>query len=131
MTRDIRKDALQQILDKSAPFPWHPDSVTGITESVLVKERVEYVEKELSATEVVEISGISYPSPGQESAKRAERVDFESSLSSPQDPPAKILKIENLNDSPRSLSQASSFSDPVSLYSDFEEDSDTGGGVPL
>lgn len=35
MTHDIRKEALQQIDGKIAPHPWHPDSLTGITESVL------------------------------------------------------------------------------------------------
>jgi hypothetical protein len=35
MTRDIRKDALHQIAEKMPPHAWHPDSLTGITESVL------------------------------------------------------------------------------------------------
>jgi hypothetical protein len=37
MTRDIRKDALHQITEKAPPQAWHPDSLTGITESVLHK----------------------------------------------------------------------------------------------
>lgn len=35
MTRDIRKEALRQIAEKTEPQAWHPDSLTGITESVL------------------------------------------------------------------------------------------------
>lgn len=34
MTADIRKEVLHQISQKQGPRPWHPDSVTGITESV-------------------------------------------------------------------------------------------------
>jgi hypothetical protein len=32
MTQEIRKGALRQIMEKSAPPAWHPDSLTGITE---------------------------------------------------------------------------------------------------
>ncbi|KAF2789679.1 hypothetical protein K505DRAFT_252814 [Melanomma pulvis-pyrius CBS 109.77] len=35
MTRDVRKEALRQIAEKSEPQAWHPDSLTGITESAL------------------------------------------------------------------------------------------------
>lgn len=33
MTREIRKEALRQIHGRSAPQAWHPDSLTGITQS--------------------------------------------------------------------------------------------------
>ncbi|KAK7187453.1 uncharacterized protein CC84DRAFT_1170362 [Paraphaeosphaeria sporulosa] len=33
MTKTIRREALRQIDDKIPPHPWHPDSLTGITES--------------------------------------------------------------------------------------------------
>lgn len=34
ITADIRKEVLHQIQQQQGPRPWHPDSVTGITESV-------------------------------------------------------------------------------------------------
>jgi hypothetical protein len=41
MTRDIRMEALQQIDGKVAPQPWHPDSITGITESLTQEQKKE------------------------------------------------------------------------------------------
>jgi hypothetical protein len=34
MNVDIRKEALRQLHERTAPNAWHPDSVTGITLSV-------------------------------------------------------------------------------------------------
>lgn len=36
MIRDIRKDALGQIIEKAAPRGYHPDSITGISPSIFV-----------------------------------------------------------------------------------------------
>jgi hypothetical protein len=33
MNKDIRREALRQIYEKTAPQAWHPDSLTGITQS--------------------------------------------------------------------------------------------------
>ena len=45
MTKDIRREALRQIHEKSAPQAWHPDSLTGITQSA----QHDRVTKELNA----------------------------------------------------------------------------------
>ncbi|KAH8710108.1 hypothetical protein GQ44DRAFT_830486 [Phaeosphaeriaceae sp. PMI808] len=38
MIKDIRKEALQLIWEKTAPQAWHPDSLTGITESAIYEQ---------------------------------------------------------------------------------------------
>jgi len=38
MNQEIRKEALRQIDEKSAPEAWHPDSMTGITQSARYEE---------------------------------------------------------------------------------------------
>jgi hypothetical protein len=48
MTDSIRKKVLHQISLQQAPRPWHPDSITGITESV------QWAQKLLSSTEDVQ-----------------------------------------------------------------------------
>lgn len=44
MNQEIRKEALRQIDEKSAPIPWHPDSITGITQSTLYEQVPESVD---------------------------------------------------------------------------------------
>jgi hypothetical protein len=46
MIKDIRKDALSQIIRKAAPRGYHPDSITGISLSTLAAP-------ELDATSIV------------------------------------------------------------------------------
>jgi hypothetical protein len=44
MVKDIQKEALRQIDDKSAPPAWHPDSLTGITASAVHEQKQEALE---------------------------------------------------------------------------------------
>jgi hypothetical protein len=45
MTQEIRKGALRQIIERSAPPAWHPDSLTGITESAAHEQEQQYSEE--------------------------------------------------------------------------------------
>jgi hypothetical protein len=44
MIQEIRKEALREIEEKSAPRAWHPDSLTGITESAVHEQEQQTLE---------------------------------------------------------------------------------------
>lgn len=53
MNQEIRKEALRQIDHKSASHAWHPDSMTGITQSVRCGQRWESVKTAKSVDESI------------------------------------------------------------------------------
>lgn len=113
MTRDIRREALYQIGQKMAPPAWHPDSVTGITESVRQEKEIE-----LSA-DVGEASALTSSS------------DIFDYRSISDDSGVGHLRVGDDGDSPRCSGQVSLQLEPTFVWTDCESDSDQEGGVPL
>ncbi|KAF1847301.1 uncharacterized protein K460DRAFT_425966 [Cucurbitaria berberidis CBS 394.84] len=111
MVRDIRKEALRQIHEKAAPTAWHPDSLTGITESAVLEQKLRASEEAKSLfpsellvrhTEILEAIDHSVPitssSSGEEMSSGSEAVHSERS---------------------------------EVVFESFLEDSDEEGGIPL
>ena len=113
MTRDIRREALYQIGQKMAPPAWHPDSVTGITESVRQEKKIELG---ADVGEALVLTGSS------------DIFDY-GSISD--DSGADDLHIGDGGDSPRCSSQVNLQPEPAFAWADCESDSDQEGGVPL
>lgn len=113
MTRDIRNEALHQIEQKMAPPTWHPDSVTGITESVQQEKKIELG---ADVGEALVLTGSS------------DIFDY-GSISD--DSGADDLRIGDDGGSPRCSSQVNLQPEPASVWADCESDSDQEGGVPL
>lgn len=113
MTRDIRREALYQIGQKMAPPAWHPDSVTGITESVRQEKKIELGEDVGEASVLTGSSDIfDYGSTSDDSGVDHSRVGDD-------------------GDSPGCSGQVSLQLEPTFVWTDCESDSDQDGGVPL
>lgn len=118
MVRDIRKAALQQIIDRTPPRPWHPDSHTGISRSVITGHQgvvPEEVELMMSAMDDLSIHAGTDRSPS----------------------PLKEVEgwPESLNEGDQSQrdehSETPSREESEYPTQDVEYDSDSSGGVPL
>lgn len=112
MTRDIRREALQQIDQKVAPEAWHPDSLTGITESVLHEpweELKETTEPPPAVEDPIPFSEHLTGSEEKLTSPNADVTSFSSDLPN------------------RTQYEKSSQPD----YYSVQEDSDDEGGVPL
>lgn len=57
MAREIRKGALRQIQEKTAPRAWHPDSLTEITQSTRHELNQDYADKQNASVNVSEQDG--------------------------------------------------------------------------
>ena len=96
-----------------APPTWHPDSVTGITESVQQEKKIEL------GADVGEASVLTGSS---------DIFDY-GSISD--DSGADDLRIGDDGGSPRCSSQVNLQLEPAFVWADCESDSDQEGGVPL
>ena len=79
MTRDIRRDALHQISQRQAPHVWHPDSVTGITQSTYNEQRAGTLETSHEEMELTSSSGV-YESELEKAVTGYDATGFESSF---------------------------------------------------
>lgn len=126
MTQDIRKEALRQIDEKAAPKAWHPDSITGITESVLHRPEQGPLKDDtdpLSTDEdAIALNGRAVGS--EEGSRITELADF---LPTVPDVEREIVTYDSVdcNQHDKSLQKLQ----PVSCSTD--EDSDEEGGVLL
>jgi hypothetical protein len=77
MVEDIRVDALRQIVDKAGPKSYHPDSVTGISASVLALPRLDDVSNMADGSrELAEASSgdIEYDNYGSDNAVNSSAI---------------------------------------------------------
>jgi len=111
MIEDVRTEALHQIDQRRPNAQWHPDSTTGITESIshlLEQETLEHLS---------EVSDLS---------EDLENISSEASSLSFDDETE-----DQYSNSLHELDERDSSHIERNLSSDWEEDSDESGGVPL
>ncbi|KAF2705152.1 hypothetical protein K504DRAFT_96146 [Pleomassaria siparia CBS 279.74] len=81
MTGDIRKNALRQIDEKAPPHAWNPDSLTGITESVLYEEaQVSFNETRVSSSAAAISVALDLPSNSFGSDRRTTSLSLRYSI---------------------------------------------------
>jgi len=121
MIDDIRKDALHQISQRRPPHTWHPDSATGITESIQVGQARE-LNGDLEEMELTDSSDNFQLFLGEISTTDDDTTNFDSQSHISDDFAVENVRIGQNGDSARS---------PDLVYSDGETDSESEGGVLL
>lgn len=129
MTREIRGDALRQIEQKIAPRAWHPDSLTGVTESVLHEQGQESPSEAKTPLATVEGPVVLDASP-VEIAEPATLTDFGSALPLFEHADVASFSIES-SDSDHYDTQSRVLENSQRDFYEFETDSDEEGGVQL
>lgn len=78
ITHDVREQVINQVLQRTSQSPWHPDSRTGITESLVTRVQEISIEDQLSETsETSETSEIESGSDSTSSSKSERWSDIE------------------------------------------------------